>query len=262
MPDAQVLLLTFRDELAALDRRRAELRGQLEALDAAHDRLATAVSVLEERVGAVSQSGSSDSLDDVPLADRILAALGGSGLRRAEMLPLFTAQGFTPSAIDSAVNRLKRRRAVRRHGRRIVRVPAPSGSAEPLHSASADADVLDLGAAPSSGSEAAGRGSGDPAPTGGVSDSAPTGAVAAEVVVDDDDRFLTERVREAVAAGIDTRKELLKYFAGRGVKGSSVDDAVSGLRKRGVLDRLPGRKLAVVAGSEASVPVESESQPS
>ena len=171
MPDAHVLLSSMRDELATLNRRRAELRGQLEELDRQHDRLATTVSVLDERVGAVApKSGSSDSLDDVPLTDRILDALGTTGLRRADMLRIFMAQGFTDSAIDSALSRLTKRRAVRRQGKRVLHAEPPAPSS--------DAHVSVPGAASSPGADAAGGGSGDLSASGGVSGSAPAAGVA------------------------------------------------------------------------------------
>ena len=133
MADTNVVLSSLRDELATVDRRRAELRGELEGLDREHDRLATTISVLTERVGAPG-SDPPDSSESVPLADRIVDALGTTGLRRPEMLRIFTAQGFTASAIDSAVNRLKRRGLIRRHGKRVLSAEPRSGMAEPVAS--------------------------------------------------------------------------------------------------------------------------------
>ena len=63
---------------------------------------------------------------------------------------------------------------------------------------------------------------------------------------------MTQRVREAVEAGVDTRQELRKYFAHRNVPESSVGNAISSLRKRGVLNLLGGGKLALVTPGESS----------
>ena len=259
MPDTNVILSSLRDELATVDRRRAELRRELEGLDREHDRFATTISVLEERVGVAAASESVDSSESVPLADRIVDALGSTGLRRADMLRIFTAQGFTASSIDSAVNRLKRRGAIKRQGRRVLRAVPLSGVAEPVASASAAAGVSDPDAGPSLGPALVGE-PGDLSASGGVSGSVPAAGVSDGAVDAVDDRPLTQRVFEAVEAGVDTRKELLKYFAHRNVTESSVDNAVSGLRRRGVLDRLAGGKLAVATRGESSQPVESESQ--
>lgn len=259
MPDTNVVLSSLRDELATVDRRRAELRGELEGLDREHDRLATTVSVLEERVGVAPGSDPVDSSEPVPLADRIVDALGTTGLRRVDMLRMFTAQGFTESAIDSAVNRLKRRGAVRRQGKRVLCAEPPSGVAEPVASASAAAGVSEPDAGPASAPAAVGEPS-DLSTSDGASGSVAAAGVSDGGVDDADDRPLTHRVREAVEAGVDTREELRKYFAHRNVAESSVDDAVSGLRRRGVLHRLAGGKLAVAAPGESSQPVESESQ--
>ena len=250
MPDAHVLLSSFRDEIGTLDRRRAELRGQLEALDQEHDRLATTISVLEDRVGAAPQPGPADAPEAVSLADRIVDALGTSGLRRTDMLRIFTAQGFTPSAIDSATNRLKKRGTVRRQGRRIVHVVPPSGLAEPVAPDSGGVGGAESGAGPMSDPETVDRGLDEPPADGGVPGLASTGAVSGERVADADNRPVTQRVRDAVQGGVDTSKELKKYFGLRGVKRSSVNGAIWGLRKRGVLNRLPDGKLVVTGVGE------------
>ena len=244
MPDAHVLLSSLRDEASNLDRRRAELRQELEAVDRDHEQLVTTISVVEARVGAASDPGLPPDSEDVPLAERIADGLGASGLRRREMLRIFEAQGFTAAAIDSAVNRLLKRGVARREGRRVVRIVAPSVSAEPAPSDSRPVRVAESGPEPMSGPETVERERDDSSAAGGVSDPA-----SGEGVADDDGRHLTERVRDAVHAGVDSRRALVKYFASRGVKASSVDHAISGLRTRGVLDRLPNRKLAVAVGS-------------
>ena len=259
MADTNVVLSSLRDELATADRRRAELRGELEGLDREHDRLATAISVLEERVGVAPGSDLVDSSEPVPLADRIVDSLGTTGLRRADMLRIFTAQGFTASAIDSAVNRLKQRGAIRRQGKRVLRAEPRSGMAEPAAPASAPAGVSELDAGPSSDPAAVGE-PGALSAAGGVSGSVTAAEVSDGGLGDADDRSMTQRVREAVEAGVDTRQELRKYFAHRKVPESSVNNAVSGLRRRGVLDRLAGGKLVVVTPGVSSQPVESGSQ--
>ncbi len=250
MADTNVVLSSLRDELATVDRRRAELRGELEGLDREHDRLATTISVLTERVGAPG-SDPPDSSESVPLADRIVDALGTTGLRRPEMLRIFTAQGFTASAIDSAVNRLKRRGLIRRHGKRVLSAEPRSGMAEPVASASAAAGVSEPDAGPSSDLAPVGE-PGDLSASGGVSGSANAAGVSDGGVDDADERPMTQRVREAVEAGVDTRQELRKYFAHRNVPESSVGNAISSLRKRGVLNLLGGGKLALVTPGESS----------
>ena len=242
MPDAHSLLISFRDELAVLDARRADLRGQLEALDREHERLAVTIGLLDERVGAADAA---DALADLPLADRIVDALGTSGLRRAALLRTLIPQGFTPSAIDSAVNRLVKRAEVVRQGRRIVRVR----SSELAESAGRDTGRVDVaapGSGPLSEPESVDPGSDAPPVPGGVPGSVPDGPVAGESVADEDDRPMTQRVRDAVQVGVDTPKALVRYFAARGVKTSrSVTRAVWGLRKRGVLADVAGGRLVV-----------------
>ena len=240
MPDAHVLLRSFRDEILTLDRRRAELRGQLDALDQEHERLETTISVLEDRVGAAPQSRP-DEPEEIPLADRIVDALGTSGLRRVEMMRLFTRQGFTASAIDSANNRLLKRGAVRREGRRIVRVVPPEEPGAPGAPGAGGVGDPESGAGPTSDPETV---------DGGLDDSLAAGAVSTNVVsggpvAGEDDRPLTERVLEAIRTGLETRGELMTYFGSRGVKTSSVSGALSGLVKRGLVKTLGGGKLAL-----------------
>ena len=241
MADAHVLLASFRDELTMLQSRRADLREQLEVLDRNYERLETTIAVLSERVGVAVGAGPADEVEPVPLTDRIVDALGVSGLQRREMLRLFEPQGFTASAVDSAANRLVKKGLVRRQGRRIVLVVPASETAEPV--------------APDSGSV---RPSSPAAPA--VRDSArvpvhESGADPQPVdpgpeeprVRDDDDRPLARRVRDAVEAGVDTRKELVRFFESRGVKGPRpVTRAIWDLRRRGVLTVDAG-KLAVAA---------------
>ena len=246
MPDAHVLLRSFRDEILTLDRRRAELRGQLDALDQEHERLETTISVLEDRVGAAPQSGPADEPEGVSLADRIVDALGTSGLRRVEMMRLFTRQGFTASAIDSASNRLLKRGAVRRQGRRIVRVVPPE---EPGAPGSGSVGDPESGAGPTSDPETVGGGLDDPLAAGAVS----TGAVSGGRVAGEDDRPLTERVQEVIRTGLDTRKALMTYFGSRGVKTSSVNGAIWGLVKRGLVKKLGGGKLALAVAPGGEV---------
>ena len=70
----------------------------------------------------------------------------------------------------------------------------------------------------------------------------PTGPEA-----DADRRPLTEQVREAIAGGISTRKDLDEYFARRGVTARRVKRAVWSLRERKVkvLAPLPSGRLAL-----------------
>ena len=250
MPDAHVLLASFKSELATLDRRRAELRGQLEELEHEYQRLETTVAVLEDRVGAVSQVGPADAREDVPLADRIVDALGATGLRRPEMLRIFVGQGFTPSAIDSAANRLTKRGRVRREGRRIVRVVPSSEPAQPVAPDLVGVDPPDSGAGRMSPPESVDRGPDEPPASGGVPGPVSSGAAVGDRVADDDGGPMTQRVRAAVQAGVDTREALVDYFAARGVSAARpVNRAVWDLRKKGVLEDVDG-KLVVAAVEE------------
>ena len=258
MPDTTVFLSSLRDELATVDRRRAELRGELEGLDSAHDQLSTTISVLEDRLGVLPGSDAADLSEPVPLADRIVDALGTTGLRRVDMLRIFTAQGFTESAIDSAVTRLLRRGGVRRQGKRVLPADPPSGVAEPGASPPAAAGISEPDAGRSPGPATVGE-PGDLSTSAGVSGPVVAVGVSDGGAPDADARPLTQRVRDAVEAGIDTRDELRAYFAHRKVARSSVDDAVSGLRRRGVLEQRAGGKLAVATQGE-SHRVESDSQ--
>ena len=83
-----------------------------------------------------------------------------------------------------------------------------------------------------------------PAPDSGV-DGPSDGALARSAVAGDT-RFLTERVHDAIARGYaSTRKELVKYFGPQGVKPTSVDEALRGLRKRGAIQRDPAGQITV-----------------
>ena len=251
MPDVHVLLSAFRDELRTIEGRRAELRGQLEALEQQHDRLETTISVLEDRVGAAPSSGPENAApEEVPLVDRIVDALGTSGLRRPETLQIFKPQGFSESAIDSAVSRLLKNGRVRRQGRRVVRVELASRLPEPVApdpvvTGPGDPGGLESGADPMPDTQTVDRGSQDRVSTDGPRDPASAAAAARGPVAGDDGRPLTDQVRDAIAGGVRTRQELLEQFGRRGVPARPVDHALSGLRKKKELAPLPPGQLAL-----------------
>ena len=247
VPDAHVLLSSFRDELRTLEGRRAELRGQLQALEQEHERLATTISVLEDRVGAAPESGPGDAPEEVPLVNRIVDALGTSGLRRPEMLRIFKRQGFSESAIDSAVTRLQKHGKVRRQGRRVVRVEPHPRLPEPDVPDSGGVDATESGAGPMSDPETLDRAPDQlPVPVS-ASGAVSVGSVSVERAPDDDGRPLTQRVRDAVQAGVDTRDGLLEFFLSRGEKKRSINRTIWDLKNGEVLEEVAGGRLAVVA---------------
>ena len=229
------LLSEVRGRLAVIARRRDELRAELDALDQEQDRLASAASVIEEHRAGVPPSDSSGGRVRVRLADRILDGIGEDGTRRAELLKKFLGGEVTVSALDGALHRLTVRGAIRREGRRIFR-----GS-----TGSADAGLA-VGPAPGSpvadGVDPGSHRSGDSPPVP-ESDSAPG---PARPPAGGDGRFLTVRVREAVAEGHATRKELIKHFAPQGVQESSLDEALRGLRRHRIIRRHPGGGIEVL----------------
>lgn len=251
MPDLSVVRASLQSRFETAQSRCAELRAELDGLQAECDRLATTLGVLDEHLGPASASGPADSSEPVPLSARILDALGTTGVRRADLLRLFRPQGYGEAAIDSAVSRMKARGDVRRQGKLILRAGPSSELLEPVASTVATAGVADSGAAPSPESETPGGAAGDLSAAPVVAGSPPSAGVPGGAVADADERPLRHRVREAVAAGVDTRKELLAYFAVRGVRQSSLDYAIAGLKRRRVIERLPSGKLVMAPSDPA-----------
>ena len=56
-----------------------------------------------------------------------------------------------------------------------------------------------------------------------------------------------------IRTGLDTRKALMTYFGSRGVKTSSVNGAIWGLVKRGLVKKLGGGKLALAVAPGGEV---------
>ena len=243
--DAKALLSSVREQLGAVDQRCDQLRRELAALDLERGRLESAVSVIQQHVEPASRSAPSTKRAPRHLTDRVLDALDVSGTRRAELVKQFVGEEVTEGALDGALHRLTDRGAIRREDGRIFRVvqsadsvgaDVPSGSAPAvsgtdsavsgsLRTGGSDS-VQDLGSAPRPGRRPA-RG---------------------------DKPFLTVRVREAIAEGhASTRRELIRYFASQGVKSSSIDDALRGLRKRGLIERHSGGRITVSAPSASGV---------
>ena len=253
----QTVLSSVRDQLAVVARRREDLDRQRVDLDREYARLAAAVSVMEEHAGAAGQPSSTDPLaDPSSLTERILDALAGSSATsRADLLSLFRPLGVNDNTLDSAVYRLRKRGTIEKRGKYFF-LPSVSSDVPPGGS-DLDRHRADPGPA---GADAAL----EPAPfVGGVPalDDRTRGTLADLPSAPADERPLTHRVREAVAtlAG-PTRAVLVRYFAAQGVKAASVDTAVSGLRKRGQLERRPDGAFVVFGSDAPSVPADAASQ--
>ena len=269
MPDTHVLLASFRDELEVLDGRRSELSGQLERVDSERERLATTISFLEERIGAAPAADDSGAGVVPGLAERILDSLGSSGIRRPDLLRIFERQGFTSSAVDSAVSRLQEKGFARRDRGRVVRVspqppptdpPPPASGAAPLREADAPRPLASGAAAggggspPASGTPVAGTG-GSSSADGGP-DSVQAGSGVEGGAGGGAGRPFAREVFEAIRDGVDTRGALHARFVPLGIKGKKVDDTVKGLRRRGAVERLSPGRYAVVVKRGSTDPVE------
>lgn len=257
------LLASIRAQQGQLQTRRSSLESELATLNDRASRLAAAVLIIEEILRATAVSASSGSPPSVSLAGRILDAIASSGSRRRDILNALRPLGFKEAAIDSAVTRLKERGLIRREGPLVFRVGPPSvpASSSTVVDPSRSLDVVAGGGRVSVDPARTDSGVADgplPAPVSGApvasSGSAPAdGAVAP--------RTLRDRVREVVeTSGASTRQELLAHFEPQGVRASSVDTAVSGLCKLGVLRRGPvgavSRAVSVVSDRDESRQVE------
>ena len=255
MADLQAVLLSVRESLVELARRRETLQHQLAAVERDHARLSAAVSVIEEHAGAVSRPSSADPMAEPRLTDRILEALHSSARSRADLLRLFA--GVNSNTLDSAVRRLVQRGLVQRQGRRFVPVAGSMSVSAGVGGSEVDQPRAESGAVPV------------------VAGQVPVSVSAAVPVVEDvsggmaavpvprrvDDVPLTVRVREAVATPVaTTRAALVEHFAARGIKASAVDTAVAGLRRRGRLERRAGGVLVVPEDEVDPVSVGTTSQ--
>ena len=250
------LLASIRAQQGQLQTRRSSLESELAVLDDRASRLAAAVLIIEEILRAPAVSATTGSS---PLAARLLDAIALSGSRRRDILNALRPLGFKEAAIDSTVTRLKERGLIRREGPLVFRVEPLSvlASSSTVVDPSRSLDVVAGGGRVSVDPARTDSGVVDgslPAPVSGApvasSGSAPAdGAVAR--------RTIRDRVREVVeTSGASTRQELLAHFEPQGVRASSVDAAVSGLCKLGVLRRGPVGAVSVVSDRDESRKVE------
>ena len=263
MPDLEAALVSVRGDLEAVDRRLEELDRQRADLERQREEFSAAVRVME-RLSSRAARGSpaDDSATEVPLTQRVLDTIADAGVAtRADLRRRFCPE-VNPNTLDSTVRRLVGRGSLRRDGRRLFPVV---GSAEP---GSADTALRvvpkDSGAEQPRDAlapvvpEAARGPAGSHDDGGSVADDRSRKTVPTmNAPTTDADKAvpLTVRVLEAVATSVaHTRRGLVQHFAAQGVKEASVDTALSGLRKRGKLERRAGGVLALPGSADSSAP--------
>ena len=254
MSDVATILSSVRAKLAVLAGRRDQIQSQLADIDREHGRLGAAVSVMEEHL----QDRQGSSASDVPpgsrsLSDQILDALAGSpGKTRADLLRVFGA-GVNENTFGSAIGRLRKRGAVVKRGRYYSRVAQgpPSGaflSPGDVTSARSDVDrsLSDVDPVPVEVDQAVAAS----APSGpGL---ATGGAASSPLPSESGTTTYKARVLDAVATSAAcTRAALVKFLGSQGVKESSVDTAIAGLKKDGVLEQRADRVLVVPPRADA-----------
>ena len=263
--DVRAALEVVRARYAALDTRCDTLRRELEETERERGRLAAAISVMDEFdvPGSSEPSPSalaptpSPALDDRPLTDRVLEALGPSGLRRSELLQVFSCQDVTEAAVDSAVTRLQRRQLIVRNGKVILRSQpdgGASGSLVPL------VPAVGRASAPRPASSAEARPGAESAESAGPPLLA--SAVSAPVPGPAAPRTLGERVSAVVArSGGCSRGDVVDTLVAQGNRKSSVTRTIRSLCSDGVLQRR-GDDLVLAApepSAEAAGPESRES---
>lgn len=131
MPDFRTVLASIREDLAVVERRRADLEREREAVEADYVRLSAALSVLEERLQPAGPVSGTDAQADSPsVTDRVFDAIADSSARtRGELLRKFKPLGVKENSIDSALTRLKRRKLIVKQGRWFVPVDPPPSTA-------------------------------------------------------------------------------------------------------------------------------------
>ena len=237
------ILATFRAQHGQLETRRASLAGEMEVLDRQLSGLRDTISRLEDAIRSLALPGpaKTDSL-----AARLVDTIEATGSRRRDLLRVLRPEGFKDAAIDSALTRLKDRGVIRREGALVFRVEPPSEAdpASKLIDPSRPSAVV-AGGTPVSVDSASPEPVSAPV-SAGSSGSAPVGGAA-------DHRTMRERVREVVAtSGATTRQNLVAHFEAQGVRASSVDAAVAGLCKSGVLRRGSVGAVALVSDPDTS----------
>ena len=257
MPEFDTVLESVRTELAVVDRRLAEIERQRDEVLSHHARLTAALSVLEEHADPHADAAlSSEVPDPPPLSARVLDALGSSARTRAHLIRLFRPLGIPEATLDSTLSRLRKRGLIQRRGRQIIPlVPTPSSASSPsrvvasggpdVDPRSADSEPAALGTATvvrlvehSPGPIPVPR----PAPTDEAGEAGEATSIRA-------------RVRDAVAtSAASTRAALVKHLGAQGIRAGAVDNALSGLKRRGVLKRRADGVHVVVPGADVATP--------
>ena len=256
MPEFDTVLASVRTELAVVDRRLAEIERQRDEVLSHHARLTAALSVLEEHADPHADAAlSSEVPDPPPLSARVLDALGSSARTRAHLIRLFRPLGIPEATLDSTLSRLRKRGLIQRRGRQIIRlVPTPSSASSPsrvVASGGPDVDPRSADSEPAALGTATVVRLVGPMPV-------PRPAPADEA---GDATSIRARVRDAVAtSAASTRAALVKHLGAQGIPDVAVDSALSGLRKRGVLERRADGVHVVVAGADATSPSPDASQ--
>ena len=260
MPQFDTVLASVREKLAVLDRRLAEIERQRGDVLSQHARLTAALSVLEEHADPSDDADPSSEVPDPPsLSARVLDALRSSARTRADLLGLFRPSGIPEATLDSALSRLKKRGLIDRRGRQIISlVPTPSAASSPSgvvasggldvgpRGASLEPAIVDTETVSPPGERSPG-----PVP---VERHAPADQVGEATSI-------RARVRDAVAtSAASTRAALVKHLGAQGIRAGAVDNALSGLKRRGVLKRRKDGVHVVVPGADVATPSAAASQ--
>ena len=260
MPEFDTVLESVRTELAVVDRRLAEIERQRDEVLSHHARLTAALSVLEEHADPHADAAlSSEVPDPPPLSARVLDALGSSARTRADLIRLFRPLRIPEATLDSALSRLRKRGLIQRRGRQIIPlVPTPSSASSPsrvVASGGPDVDPRSADLEPAALGTATVVRLVEHSP-GPIPVPRPPPADEAG-----DATSIRARVRDAVAtSAASTRAALVKHLGAQGIPDVAVDSALSGLRKRGVLERRTDGVHVVVAGADATSPSPDASQ--
>ena len=120
MPDLQQYVASLRARLADFDRRRAELDAVRAEVERKRERLTVAIAVYEEGLSGAASVERSPAprrvprRGKVPVSDRVLDCLISSGPKTRQDLVRLLCPSVNPNTLDSALTRLKNRRAIRR----------------------------------------------------------------------------------------------------------------------------------------------------
>lgn len=128
MSELPALIASFRDQLAAVERRRAEIERQRADVEREYVRLASGLSLLEEHVRGGRPAPAADAAaDDRSVTDRVYdLILAGVARTRGEILRQLLPLGVKENGIDSALTRLKRQQRIAKQGRVFVALDPPT----------------------------------------------------------------------------------------------------------------------------------------